>query len=53
MYGANTNAGVGGALAYTGVAESWPWWVLGGVTLVFAGIALIQLTRRTKGKPRP
>lgn len=45
MYGKVTGtagaAGAAGTLAYTGFETVW--WVVGGLTLVFAGIALIKL----------
>lgn len=48
MYGKVTGtagaAGAAGTLAYTGFETVW--WVVGGLTLVFAGIALLKLVPR-------
>lgn len=47
MYGANSTmpaAGGAGVLAYTGFQSAW--WLFAGLTMVFAGIAVIQLVKR-------
>jgi hypothetical protein len=52
MYGNGTGvagaAGTAGTLAYTGFEAIW--WVVGGLTLVFAGIVLIKLVPKWRKK---
>lgn len=49
MYGVkNTATGTSGAglLAYTGFQSAW--WLFAALTMIFAGVALVQLVRRPR-----
>jgi hypothetical protein len=50
MYGQHAPVGGAAALAYTGLNAAW--YVTAGIGLVFAGLTLLQLVRRS-GKVRP